>query len=107
MPGWHKTSRHARGYGAAWVKARDAALKRDGHLCQPCLMAGRPTPAKQVDHITPRAQGGTDDLDNLQSICRDCHNAKTGREAAEAQGRRYRPKVTIGLDGWPADGDGR
>lgn len=98
---WHnKGSRHERGYGWQWVKTRDRILQRDGYLCQPCIKQGRPTPASQVDHVTPKFKGGTDDDDNLQSICKDCHDAKTKAESAEAQGRK--PKVKIGLDGWPA-----
>jgi 5-methylcytosine-specific restriction protein A len=62
-------------------------------------MGGRPTPATQVDHIKPKAKGGTDDDDNLQSICHDCHTEKTRIESAEAQG--YKPKPKIGTDGWP------
>lgn len=66
-------------------------------------MLGRPTTAKEVDHIIPKALNGPDDLDNLQSICRECHTTKTQQEAAEAQGRAYRAKVTIGADGWPVE----
>ncbi|WP_318591161.1 HNH endonuclease, partial [Enterobacter kobei] len=50
------------------------------HLCQECLRNGRYTPAETVDHIKPKAHGGTDDLSNLESICRGCHKAKTARE---------------------------
>ena len=101
MSGWaNKGSRHERGYGAAWVKTRALVLSRDMHLCQPCLVKGRPTPADQVDHITSKAKGGSDDLENLQAICHDCHKAKTADEAAEAQGRRV--KQRIGIDGWPS-----
>lgn len=97
MTGWHKTSRHARGYGHQWTKTRAAILKRDQHLCQMCLSKGRITPATEVHHIKPRAQGGTDDHDNLTSACAPCH-----REAdAKAQGRTVRSAT--GLDGWPAD----
>jgi 5-methylcytosine-specific restriction endonuclease McrA len=39
-----------------------------------------------VDHITPKAEGGTDDHDNLQSICTECHDAKTQAEAQRARG---------------------
>lgn len=92
---WSKQSRHARGYGSAWDKVRALALKRDRGLCIPCLAGGRPTPATQVDHITPKAEGGTDDLTNLQSICAPCHEAKTLAD----EGKRAR--VTIGQDGWP------
>jgi len=73
-------NRHQRGYGAAWDKLRRWVLQRDRHLCQPCLQAGRVTPAAEVDHITPKARGGTDDPANLQAICRACHATKTARE---------------------------
>ncbi|HCL5939948.1 TPA: HNH endonuclease [Citrobacter freundii] len=39
-----------------------------------------PAPAETVDHIKPKAHGGTDDLSNLESICSGCHKAKTARE---------------------------
>jgi len=33
----------------------------------------------EVDHIIPLHQGGAAvDLDNLQTLCRDCHLAKSG-----------------------------
>ena len=96
MP-WPTTSRHARGYGTAWDKLRQHILKRDRHLCQPCLRNSRATPATQVVHITPKANGGTDDEANLQAICKPCHDAKTMTD----QGARA--KQTIGADGWPAD----
>jgi 5-methylcytosine-specific restriction endonuclease McrA len=87
MPGWHSTSRHARGYGAAWVKLRDAIMRRDNYLCQCCLKQGRATPATECDHITPKHKGGTDDEDNLQALCKPCHTDKTAIETAESQGR--------------------
>ncbi|MBQ2263252.1 MAG: HNH endonuclease [Loktanella sp.] len=94
-------TRHQRGYGHRWVKLRDTILQRDGHLCIPCLHNGRPTPAKQVDHITPKSQGGTDEHDNLQSICVDCHKAKTASEAAVIRDAlRAEGKPSIGDDGW-------
>jgi 5-methylcytosine-specific restriction enzyme A len=88
MTGWSdKGSRHARGYGTAWTKLRLVILKRDSYLCQACKLEGRTTPAREVDHITPKAKGGTDDPSNLVAICREHHKAKTAKEAAEAQGR--------------------
>ena len=95
---WSSESRHKRGYGKEWDKARRLALQRDNGLCQPCLAAGRVTRASQVDHIKPKAHGGTDELSNLQSICKDCHDIKT----AEDEGRSLKPRITIGEDGWPA-----
>lgn len=69
-----------RGYGTEWDRTRAAILKRDKYLCQPCLIEGKATPATQVDHIKPRAQGGSEAPDNLQAICTAHHQAKTARE---------------------------
>jgi 5-methylcytosine-specific restriction protein A len=79
-------SRHERGYGTEWDKLRNAILRRDKGLCQVCLAAGKYRPAKQVDHIRQKSQGGTDAEDNLQSICVECHQAKTASEAAAGRG---------------------
>lgn len=73
-------TRHQRGYGAAWERTRKRILDRDENLCQPCLKAGRTSLGNQVDHITPKAQGGGDNDENLQAICIACHRVKTQRE---------------------------
>ena len=86
-------SRHERGYGSDWVKLRRSILERDGHLCRACLSEGRPTEATDVDHIRPKAKGGTDNPDNLQSLCGPCHRIKTRADT--------RRGVSVGLDGWP------
>jgi 5-methylcytosine-specific restriction endonuclease McrA len=52
------------GYDHRWMKLRLVVLARDQHLCQRCRRAGRVTAAKAVDHIRPKAKGGSDDLDN-------------------------------------------
>jgi 5-methylcytosine-specific restriction protein A len=96
---WSRESRHARGYGTAWDKLRKRILARDKHLCQPCLRASRVTPASQVDHITPKAKGGTDDEGNLEAICAECHMIKTAKES----GRPLRQRQVISLDGWPVE----
>ncbi|WP_405079690.1 HNH endonuclease [Pectobacterium carotovorum] len=82
--GWeshqHGRSRHERGYGNDWTIRRGRILQRDNHLCQECLRSGRAIDAKTVDHIKPKAHGGTDDDSNLESLCWPCHRTKTGRE---------------------------
>lgn len=95
---WHTTSRQSRGYGATWEKLRRLVLIRDRGLCQcdQCQTDKRLTLATEVDHIKPKSKGGTDDLDNLRAVSHDCHVRLT----AEQQGKR--PRVTTGLDGWPA-----
>lgn len=92
---WSKESRHARGYGSAWDKIRKTVLHRDCGLCQPCSKQGKLTKATEVDHIIDKAQNGTDEDSNLQSICKQCHIEKT----LKAQGKTLKPQ--IGQDGWP------
>lgn len=84
--GWsdsRRGSRQARGYGTQWEKLREQILKRDNYLCQcsDCKAKDRIRPASQVDHITNKAAGGTDDPSNLQAINALCHKIKTAREA--------------------------
>lgn len=100
----HRGSRHERGYGSAWDKMRLRILARDAGLCQPCQAGGRVTVGNIVDHITPKAIGGTDDAGNLQCICRECHADKTAREALQARGIvDVRPRAHCAADGTPTD----
>lgn len=97
---WPTTSRHARGYGSRWDKLRKVILRRDNGLCQCDECQGgkiRLSIATEVHHIKSKSSGGTDDPSNLQAINKECHK----RETASEQGRTLKPKVNIGLDGWP------
>jgi len=69
-----------RGYGARWQRLRPIIIARDP-VCKAC---GR-KPSTEVDHIKPKAAGGTDEMENLQGLCKPCHTKKT---YAEAQGGR-------------------
>ena len=87
--GWQQhqrgLSRHQRGYGSKWDIIRARILKRDRHICQQCLRNSRPRPAETVDHITPKAHGGTDEDRNLESLCYSCHYRKTAKERLNRQ----------------------
>ena len=106
---WPTSSRHSRGYGAAWDKQRKRILARDKGICQPCFKQGYLHPGTEVDHIISKAQAKlkgwsrqqTDADDNLQCINSECHKRKT----AEEQGRSIKDKVMIGLDGFPVTND--
>ena len=62
--------------GRAWERKRQKVFIRDGFTCRICKQAK----ACEVDHIRPLAKGGTDDLNNLQSVCIPCHKQKTSIE---------------------------
>ncbi len=40
----------------------------------------------ETDHVVPLHRGGKDQWTNLQSLCKECHAAKTAREAGERAG---------------------
>ena len=82
-----------RGYGPEWQRKRLVVLERDGWLCrcEDCKKRGILKPADQVDHIINKAAGGTDDLDNLRAISRECHKRKTSREGGRKSLRHPGP----------------
>lgn len=85
---WHHggKSAHARGYGVQWQKLRSLMLGQEP-LCRLCKAEGRTAAATDLDHVVPKAKGGTDDPANLQPLCRACHDAKTRRDSgARARG---------------------
>lgn len=67
-------SRHQRGYTNEWSQLSRAILERDGHTCAYC---GRT--ATTVDHVIPKARGGTDDESNLVAACVRCNSGKRDR----------------------------
>lgn len=80
-------SSRARGYDARWERLRRMHLAGEP-LCRMCLAQGRVTPAVLVDHIVPVRDGGAVlDDDNLQSLCRVCHDAKTAEDVRRRTGK--------------------
>lgn len=55
--------------------------RKSNPFCFSCAKEGRTSLTEVVDHITPRAAGGSDyDLKNLQPLCHQCHNRKRQTE---------------------------
>ena len=63
-------------------KMRFEVFKRDKFTCQYC---GRTVPdvILEVDHIKPVAEGGTNDLINLVTSCKDCNRGKGKRKISD------------------------
>ena len=60
------------------LNARWIVLKRDNYTCKKC--GGSPgkdqTIELEIDHIIPVAKNGTNEVINLQTLCRECNQGK-------------------------------
>lgn len=70
-----------------WFEKRDYIIGRDKDLCQECLRQGIINGLckynRHIDHIIPVSEGGAIyDNNNLQLLCKKCHNKKTAKEIA-------------------------
>jgi 5-methylcytosine-specific restriction endonuclease McrA len=93
----YREKRAAAGLPITWTapkKLKAAVHDRDGHRCVYCGTESD----LSVDHKVPQSRGGTDDIDNLQTLCRPCnaskrdmtHNEFVSRNANETFRQRYR-----------------
>lgn len=68
---------------AEQARIRTASLRREP-TCRHCGQ-----PATDADHIRPIGNGGAArDMNNVQSLCSDCHDNKTRTEAAARNKQR-------------------
>lgn len=72
-------------YGRRWREIREE-YRSEHPLCEMCLKAGRYVPMDEVHHIIPVRAGGTNDKNNLMSLCHSCH-----QKIHIALGDRHRP----------------
>lgn len=82
-----KTIAQQRVRGSAGVKLRRQVL-REEPICRVCLAADTLPilPSRDVDHIVPLFEGGSNDRSNLQGICDPHHKAKSTAEYARRLG---------------------
>jgi len=72
---------------------RRRVLLRDGYTCQCC---GIVRMDNEVDHCIPLEQGGSNDYENLQTLCSGpdgCHARKTAEESKARAGRQSTRQV--------------
>ena len=55
------------------------ALRRDNYTCQYCF-AKLTKNNTTVDHVIPRQQGGSNEVDNLKACCFSCNQKKSKKE---------------------------
>lgn len=77
---------------AEWRRIRATCYERDNWTCQDCgckALNTRDSKTKpkckiQCHHIIGRRNGGTDDLENLVTLCMSCHHKRERREKVVA-----------------------
>jgi predicted restriction endonuclease len=58
-------------YGSEWAYIKEQVLQRDGYKCVICGNSNKML--LQVNHIKPKAHGGTNEMSNLVTLCVFCH----------------------------------
>jgi 5-methylcytosine-specific restriction endonuclease McrA len=70
--------RYEAGRALSDPELRRRVFERDGHRCRACsspeLLA--------VDHVVAVINGGSDDFENLQTLCRTCNSSKGRKQSA-------------------------
>lgn len=61
---------YQQGFNYGYSSRREVILHRDNYTCQCC---GKKNCRLEVHHIKFRSNGGTDDEENLITLCEDCH----------------------------------
>lgn len=87
-------------YDHRWRKRRRAWLSANPS-CVSCKARGIVKAATDVDHVVPLSAGGVNDESNYQSLCHDCHSAKTALEDGGFGRRRADRGIEILGDGAP------
>lgn len=62
--------------GSSWDITRKAIFARDKYTCQSCGRKDNLT----VDHIVQLSHGGTNNPENLQTLCKYCHEKKDNKK---------------------------
>jgi 5-methylcytosine-specific restriction endonuclease McrA len=77
---WRKYNRYLNRHD--WQRTRQAVLKRDGNRCVICGTSGSRNNPLQADHLSYAAYNttGQTSLEDLQRLCRNCHQRITGRQ---------------------------
>ena len=77
---------YQKGVNYGYSNAREHALVRDNYTCQCC---GKNNCRLEVHHIVFRRNGGGDTLENLITLCENCHKAiHLGKKELKLKGKR-------------------
>jgi 5-methylcytosine-specific restriction endonuclease McrA len=67
----------------AWADRRDEVMLRDSLTCQRCGRTFEDSRPLEAAHIVARAEGGSDEPDNLRALCIACHSDVDGWDVGD------------------------
>ncbi|MDL0130443.1 HNH endonuclease [Halobacterium salinarum] len=75
------------GYPSDWDSRRKEVYQRDNYECQNCGARGGSHGSAELHahHIVPKSKGGTHQKSNLDTLCKECHNAIHGDSMAPSE----------------------
>ncbi|OGJ13379.1 hypothetical protein A3K82_00630 [Candidatus Pacearchaeota archaeon RBG_19FT_COMBO_34_9] len=59
---------------------RKKVFERDNFTCQKCKIQDQTARILEAHHIIPLVMGGNDNIDNLITLCNDCHHFAPNRK---------------------------
>lgn len=68
-------------------------LKQQQGKCSFCGLYFRDGDVLEIDHITPKSQGGRDEYRNMQLLHRHCHDQKTAADNSTARGTHDKGQI--------------
>lgn len=76
--------RHRRPPSKIWQQKRQQVWQRDegrcqGPYCENTLPFSLPLERTQIDHIMELSCGGSNELNNLRTLCRRCHTLRASK----------------------------
>jgi len=70
------------------ARVRYQVLARDNNTCVSCGRSQHDGAVLQADHIVPQANGGSNDPENLQTLCDLCNVGKSNRDDRDLRRRK-------------------
>ena len=89
---------YQKGFNYGYSSRRSAILHRDNYTCQCC---GKKNCRLEVHHIKFKSNGGTDDEENLITLCKECHDGihngtvVLNKKPKKSKGLKYATHMSI------------
>jgi 5-methylcytosine-specific restriction endonuclease McrA len=85
---------HYHYFNFCWAGIKESIWERDGKKCVKCEKE-LSLEESQTDHILAVINGGSDEKENLQTLCKECHARKTGTDIRQKNRTEFLKNQTL------------